>query len=192
MATRWARLAVAILAVVAVGAACGDDGGGEVTELGNGGGTTSSTGGATTTSTAGAGTEGACEVQGGVSTEGDEVMAALTEWTITPEPAQADPGTVTFVAENTGTEIHELVIVASDDPAGLPTDPETGAMDESQLPEEDVIGEIEAFPAGQVCEGNFALQAGDYALVCNVVEEEEDGTVESHYAEGMYTSFTVG
>lgn len=192
MATRWARLVVAVLVVAAVGAACGDDDGGETTQLGNGGGTTSSTGGATTSTTSGGETEATCEVQGGVSTEGDEVTATLTEWTITPEPAQAPPGIVTFVAENTGVELHEMVIVASDDPAALPTDPETGAMDESQLPEEDVIGEIEAFPAGQVCEGNFALQAGDYALVCNVVEEEDDGTVESHYAEGMFTSFTVG
>lgn len=191
MATRWARVAVAMLAVAAVGAGCGDDDGGEVTNLGGAGGTTSSTGGATTSSTGG-GTEGACEVEGGVSTKGAEVMATLDEWTITPDPAQANPGIITFVAENAGEELHELVIVASDDPASLPTDPQTGAMDESRLPEEALIGEIEAFPAGQVCEGNFALQAGSYALVCNVVEEEEDGTVESHYAEGMYTSFTVG
>lgn len=191
MTTRWVRLALAVLVVAAVGAGCGDDDGGEITNLGDTGATTSSTVGATTSSTAG-GTEAACEVEGGVSTEGDEVMAALTEWTITPEPGQADPGIVTFVAENTGVEPHELVIVAADDPAGLPTDPETGAMDESALPEGALIGEIEAFPPGQVCKGNFTLQAGSYALVCNVVEEEEDGTVESHYAEGMFTSFTVG
>jgi hypothetical protein len=28
-------------------------------------------------------------------------------------------------------------------------------------------------------------------LLCNIVEEEEDGEVESHFAEGMHTTFTV-
>ena len=35
------------------------------------------------------------------------------------------------------------------------------------------------------------LEAGDYVLLCNIVEEEEDGEVESHFAEGMHTTFTV-
>ena len=34
------------------------------------------------------------------------------------------------------------------------------------------------------------LEAGSYVLLCNIVEEE-DGETESHYAEGMHTSFTV-
>jgi hypothetical protein len=35
------------------------------------------------------------------------------------------------------------------------------------------------------------LEAGTYLLLCNVVEEEETGEVESHFAEGMHTTFTV-
>jgi hypothetical protein len=34
------------------------------------------------------------------------------------------------------------------------------------------------------------LDAGSYALICNIVEEEE-GEPEAHYAEGMRADFTV-
>jgi len=34
------------------------------------------------------------------------------------------------------------------------------------------------------------LDAGNYVLICNIVEEEDGETV-SHYQEGMRTPFTV-
>ena len=43
---------------------------------------------------------------------------------------------------------------------------------------------------GETCEGTFELTAGDYVLFCALVEEE-GGTLESHYEEGMVTTFTV-
>ncbi|MGH9040029.1 MAG: hypothetical protein ACRDZ3_07350 [Acidimicrobiia bacterium] len=203
MTTRWKPILMILAAVVLVAAGCGNDGGsGEVRNLGAegatsssaaGGASTSSTGGsgAATTSSTGGGSPAACEVQGGVSTEGkQEVMVALNEWKVLPEPTQVAGGITTFVAENTGVELHELVIAKGDDPAALPKD-DQGAMDEEQLPEGALIGEIEGFPAGQVCEGNFTLQSGKYVLFCNIVETEADGTSEAHYAEGMYTAFTV-
>ena len=49
-------------------------------------------------------------------------------------------------------------------------------------------GEIEPFPGGETCEGGFELEAGSYILFCNIVETEEDGTVESHFEEGMVTT----
>lgn len=201
MTTRWKPILMVLAAVVLVAAGCGgDDGaGGDVKNLGaeeegTGAATTSSTGGgAATTSSTGGGSPEGCEVQGGVSTEGkQDVMVALNEFKITPQPAQVPGGISTFVAENTGAELHEVVIIKSDmDPAGLPKS-EDGAADEEQLPEGAVIGEIEGFPAGQVCEGNFSLTAGKYVLLCNIVETEADGTKEAHYSEGMFTSFTVG
>jgi hypothetical protein len=35
------------------------------------------------------------------------------------------------------------------------------------------------------------LEAGTYVLLCNLVEEEDTGEVESHFAEGMHAMFTV-
>ena len=65
-------------------------------------------------------------------------------------------------------------------------------MQEDELEEGAFIGEIEAFPAGETCEGTFELpEAGDYILFCNIVETLEDGSVESHFEEGMVTTVTA-
>jgi hypothetical protein len=39
--------------------------------------------------------------------------------------------------------------------------------------------------------GTFDLTAGRYVLVCNLVQDEPDGTRESHYLMGMAIEFTV-
>ena len=126
-----------------------------------------------------------------MSTTGTDVVVTLSEWEVAPNVAQVGAGVVSFIAENTGQEEHELVIVKADSATALPKDA-TGAMDEAKLPEGALIGEIEPFAAGQLCKGNFALQAGSYVLLCNITETEADGTKESHVAEGMHTSLTVG
>jgi len=64
-------------------------------------------------------------------------------------------------------------------------------VDEGKLPAGAFVGEIEAFPAKQRCQGTFALTAGRYALFCNILETEADGTKENHYANGMRASFEV-
>ncbi len=66
-----------------------------------------------------------------------------------------------------------------------------GGVDESQIPEEDLIGEIEEFPSGEQRTATFELDAGTYVLFCNITETEADGTIESHFAKGMATTFTV-
>jgi hypothetical protein len=123
----------------------------------------------------------------GVADAATTVSATLDEFTITVDPDTAPAGATGFVTENAGEEPHELVIVK-----GVPTDIQIvdGAPDEAGLGDA-VIGEIEAFPAGATCEGTYELAAGDYVLFCALVEEEEDGTIESHYEEGMVTTFTV-
>lgn len=154
---------------------------------------TSSTekGGATTSSVAGSSSPAACEVEGGVSTKGSDVIVSLSEWKVAPNVTQVAAGIVSFIAENIGKEEHELVIVRADSAEDLPKDA-TGAMDEAKLPEGALVGEIEPFAAGQLCRGNFALQAGNYLLLCNTTETEADGTKESHFAEGMHAPLTVG
>jgi uncharacterized cupredoxin-like copper-binding protein len=54
-----------------------------------------------------------------------------------------------------------------------------------------VLGEVEDVEAGDERELTLDLEPGDYVLLCNVVEEEETGEVESHFAEGMHATFTV-
>jgi len=121
-----------------------------------------------------------------MSTAAITVDVELNEWAIVPSTATASAGPVAFVAENTGEEPHELVIVRGP-AADLPLDDE-GALDEDRLLGGALVGEIEPFPAGETCDGTFELSPGEYTLACNVVEEEE-GHV--HLKEGMVISFTV-
>lgn len=120
---------------------------------------------------------------------GAEVTVLLSEYIVEPDPTSASAGDITFVADNQGGETHELVIVRGDDPSALPTD-DDGAVDEDQIPEDDFIGEVEDVASGEQQETVLALESGSYVLFCNIVEEE-DGEVESHFAEGMYNTFTV-
>ena len=97
---------------------------------------------------------------------------------------------LTFTADNQGGEDHEMVVVRADDPADLPTDAD-GAVDEEQIAEDDFIGEIEEFPSSEQETATFEMDAGTYVLFCNITETEDDGEVESHFAEGMVTTFTA-
>jgi uncharacterized cupredoxin-like copper-binding protein len=53
-----------------------------------------------------------------------------------------------------------------------------------------IIGEIGEFPPGQTGQAILTLKPGKYVLICNLVTEE-NGQLESHYAFGMRTAFTV-
>lgn len=121
---------------------------------------------------------------------GAQVAVTLAEWSVAPSPASVPAGTVTFRARNEGKEDHELVVVKGDRPDGLPV--KDGTVDEDGLPPGAFVGEVEPFPSGETCPGTFPLAAGSYVLFCNIVEKEPDGTLESHYQQGMRSAFTVG
>ena len=93
-------------------------------------------------------------------------------------------------ADNGGDEPHELVVVRADGVGAIPTN-DDGSVDEEAIPAEDLIGEVEPFPAGETCTGVFDLAPGDYVLFCAIVETEPDGTVEDHFANGMATTISV-
>jgi hypothetical protein len=144
----------------------------------------------TASTTAGAATaEVACLPVGDPADADVTVAAVLDEWSINAEPADVAASVVAFDVDNAGDEPHELVVIRTDTPASaLPTNPD-GAVDEAAV-NGDVIGEVEPFPAGEQCVGVFDLRPGSYALVCNIVEEE-DGQIEAHYQLGMRTAFRM-
>ena len=119
-----------------------------------------------------------------------DVTVVLGEWIVEPTPTSAAAGDLTFTADNRGGRDHEMVVARADDPADLPTDAD-GAVDEKQIPEDDIIGEIEEFPTGEQRTATFDMDPGSYVLFCNVTEPEDGGEVLSHFAEGMATTFTV-
>lgn len=201
MFLREGRKALALLAAVAVLgiAACGDDDddGDAVRESGDTSGSGSGSASGASGSGSGSGSEaaeGAAEcVYVGNSTEAPTgwVDITLTEFSLAPVPDEIPAGTIEFIARNEGAEPHELVIAKFDGDAGeIPKGPD-GEADEAGLPEGTEIMEIEGFAGGQICAAAFDLEPGKYALFCNIVEEEESGEMEAHYAMGMYTTFTV-
>lgn len=110
----------------------------------------------------------------------------LSEWAIVAD-GEVAAGTVTVDAVNEGEAPHEIVNVrgASADELEIADD----GLDEEALPEgAGVVGEIEPFPGGETCSGTFELEAGDDALVCDIVDDHGHG---SHAAEGMVTGLTV-
>ncbi len=203
---RPARTALALTAVLALGlgvAACGDDddgadvrssGPGASGGSGSGSGSASGSGSGSASapasgSASGSGVASECQAidgTNGVADADTTVAVTLDEFSIVADPGTAPAGAVGFSTENAGAEDHELVIAR-----GVPSDITVvdGAPDEAALGDA-LIGEIEAFDEGKTCEGTFELTAGDYVLFCALVEEE-GGTLESHYEEGMVTTFTV-
>lgn len=116
------------------------------------------------------------------------VEVTLGEWSVLPDPESVTAGQVDFEVTNEGKVVHELVVIETDLDAGeLPT-VEDGSVDESKV---DVLTEAEDIDAGGRADLAPDLEAGTYALVCNVVDEDDDGSVRSHYRLGMRTGFTV-
>jgi len=135
-------------------------------------------------------TAAVCDPFGNSADADTTVNATLGEYTIALDAASAPAGKVHFAVENAGAEVHEIVVVRADSVADLPIG-DDGALAEDELPEGTLIGEVEGFPAGETCDGTFDLAAGDYVLLCNIVEEEDDGSIEAHVKEGMVTTFEV-
>jgi hypothetical protein len=186
------RLATLGLGLALLVAGCGSDDGTGVRNVdgtqASGGSGTGSGGGTASGSGTASGTAAACKPAGDASTSDATIAVELKEWTVLPARADAPAGTITFEARNTGEDAHELVVVRATDPATLPLAAD-GTVDEEKLPEGALVGEIEAFPAKQTCTGTFELPAGSYALFCNLLETEADGSKENHYANGMRARF---
>ena len=190
MRSRTILVAITAMALFA-GVACSDDDGGEVRSTGSesGSGSGSASGSGTGSGSGSASGTAECVPVGDLSTADTTVEVTLAEFSFDLSTDSVAAGTIGFVAENVGEEPHELVVVKDVPVAELPLD-DNGGLDEEALPDGALIGEIEAFPAGETCDGTFELTAGDYTLVCNITETE-DGEVENHLHEGMATAFTV-
>jgi uncharacterized cupredoxin-like copper-binding protein len=111
----------------------------------------------------------------------------LTEYQINSALQYIAKGKSTFVAKNTGTVKHEVVVVRGSDPASLPTKPD-GSVDEDQIPKSNKVGETGNVKAGKTKSKTFKLSTGSYILFCNIIDTQPDGSQISHFAKGMYTT----
>ncbi len=121
--------------------------------------------------------------------DGTVIEVVLNEFAVVPSESTVAAGAITFRATNDGPDdAHEMVIIRTDlAPDALPT------ADDGSVPEADIdlVDEIEEIAVGESDELTVDLEAGSYVLICNIVQEEADGTIESHYQKGMRSALTV-
>ena len=94
-----------------------------------------------------------------------------------PRPRRS-AGSITFTVSNTGTQIHEFVVVKTDLKADALAVVDN-KIDESVLTP---VDEIEDIAVGANPRLTVDLAAGHYVLLCNI---------ESHYEQGMRADFDV-
>jgi uncharacterized cupredoxin-like copper-binding protein len=114
-----------------------------------------------------------------------KIDVALTTYKITVSKATANTGDIVFHVHNDATDLkHEFVIFKTDlAPDALPLNAE-GAVDEEGAGVTH-IDEVEV-EIGQSADLAVTLDAGNYVLICNINDNNEQ-----HYMHGMYQAFTV-
>jgi uncharacterized cupredoxin-like copper-binding protein len=108
---------------------------------------------------------------------------AANNMLLTPSATSAPTGEVTFEVTNSGTKEHEFVLFKTD--LAIEDLPFDTAADEviEDGPGVTHIDEIGSILAGETKTLTVTLEAGSYALVCNL---------KGHYRMGMRSAFTVG
>lgn len=117
----------------------------------------------------------------------------LREWNVTLSSETVQAGELDVTVRNKGKETHELVFVKlnTDLATGrLPVDKD-GAIDEERMTFGTLVDEIEGIEAGKKAKSTVKLKPGRYAVICNVIEEEDDGSIEAHYSMGMHAVLNV-
>ncbi len=95
--------------------------------------------------------------------------------TVTPGSVRA--GKVKFTVSNTGTELHEMVVLKTSTAFDqLPVNAK------HKINESSAVGEVPSIAAGKHKSKILKLERGTYALVCNITD---------HYEAGMRAAFTV-
>jgi uncharacterized cupredoxin-like copper-binding protein len=119
---------------------------------------------------------------------GTTVDVTVQEFAVIPASSSAPAGDVTFDVTNKGPDdTHEFVVFQTDlAPDALPTN-EDGTVDEEGEGVE-LQDEIEDIAVGDTQSVTIDLSAGNYVLICNIYDKEEQ---EAHYQEGMRVAFTV-
>jgi hypothetical protein len=134
----------------------------------------------------------------GTQAGGSGPTFALTEFSVKLQDT-APSGDVQVTVENKGGETHELVLVRAGSVKDLPTKAD-GSVDEDKINEGAKLGETGDIPAGQSVTKTFSFTPGTYIAFCNLVDSmmmsgggmtSGGGMNHVHFAQGMYTSFTV-
>jgi hypothetical protein len=108
------------------------------------------------------------------------------------DPAAITDGNIVLTTENTGAQVHELVL------AKIPADADLMELIQSEEPPEGVedVGGLYPIPAGATVDMAFTepLESGRYAMLCFLPNTDEAlGEVGTPHAFlGMVNEFTIG
>ena len=106
------------------------------------------------------------------------ITATLNEFSIELSATTAPAGPVTFTVTNSGTMIHEFVVLKTDiQAADLPV--ANGEVNEDDYTSMGEVADLEADASGTM---TATLTAGHYAIICNLP---------GHVSQGMATDFIV-
>lgn len=120
------------------------------------------------------------------------INVTTSEWGIKTSKETTGPGKITFVISNKGEDEHELEVVRIEPGQsihGFPRIANKSADDNWVAPRG--VGEVEDIKPGKTKKLTVNLKPGNYALICNMVEKESDGSIEAHYDKGMAKLFVV-
>ncbi|HEY8784957.1 MAG TPA: hypothetical protein VIN63_00615 [Candidatus Limnocylindria bacterium] len=110
---------------------------------------------------------------------GGTVNATLTDSKVTLDKGSLSSGKITFSVKNSGTIVHEMVVLKTDlAPDKIPANLE----EPGKVSEADSLGETGDVAVGETKAFSLDLQPGNYVLMCN-----EAG----HYVMGMHIGFVV-
>ena len=155
-----------------------------------------------------ASTLAACGSASRTSNAGAANTFRLSEFAIQTPSNQLQAGRIDLTADNVGSETHELVIVAANNPSELPLKPD-GSVDEDKIPAADKIGEIADVPARSKQTKTIELKPGTYVAFCNLIDSNSgmmggtssgmmhgstgapSGMGHVHFALGMSVTFHV-
>ena len=134
-------------------------------------------------------------------TQASTVSVRLADYVVEAEPNSVPAGRVTFEVRNESGN-HDLYVLRTELAAtDLPEDEELLRPDVEALkpdlgaPGVEVVGSTEVLEEGGTESLSLNLELGHYVLICNLVDFEEVRNkikaLDSHYAQGMRTDFSV-
>lgn len=125
--------------------------------------------------------------------KGGKLDIEVKEWNVSVSEEFIAAGDIDVKVKNTGKETHELVFIKLDTDLAtgrLPVDRD-GGIDEKKMNFGTIVQEFEGLEPGKKVKETVNLKPGRYAILCNMVEQEDDGSMEAHYSMGMHTVLNV-
>ncbi len=124
----------------------------------------------------------ACSGATGGSSAVTEVQTTLTDFDIELTPSEVPRGEVDFLITNQGAELHEVEIFRLPDGVDAASLPISNNVADDNAAGLTLVDEVESITPSSTPSLSVALEAGRYAVICNLP---------THYGLGMHATLVV-